>query len=59
MAVPMNAQVTMGLVVDSHNNAVLNTTTFDSVSVDVGSSPVPAPWSDQDIGGPGVPARLL
>ena len=54
MTVPMNTQVTVGLVVNSHNNAVLNTTTFDSVSVDAGSLGVPAPWSDQDIGSPGV-----
>jgi regulation of enolase protein 1 (concanavalin A-like superfamily) len=55
MAVPMNTQATTGLVVNSHNNALLNTTTFDSVSVNAGSFPVPSPWTDQDIGGPGVP----
>ncbi len=55
MAVSMNTEATTGLVVNSHNNSVLDTTTFDSVSVDTGNLPVPPPWSDEDIGNPGLP----
>ena len=55
MTVDLSTDVTVGLVVCSHNNGVLNTTTFDGVSVTAGDSPVNPPWTSQDVGDPGVP----
>lgn len=50
-----------GLVVNSHNTAVLNTSTFDNVSVGGGTTPpppppppsLPSPWTSQDVGSTG------
>ena len=44
-----NAEYLAGLAVDSHNNGVLGTATFDNVSV---TASLPSGWTDADIGGP-------
>jgi len=49
--IAMSAAVFVGLCNTSHNNAVLNTSTFDNISVTGGSAP---PWTSQDIGAVGV-----
>ena len=46
--------VTIGLFTTSHNASVLGTATFDNVSVTAGSSAVPAPWADADVGSPAL-----
>ena len=45
--------VTIGLFTTAHNAGALSTATFDNVSV-TGSSPVPSPWADADVGSPAV-----
>jgi glucose/arabinose dehydrogenase len=50
--VPMSANVYVGLVMTSNDNTVLGTATFDGVSV--GSGPLPAPWTSQDVGAVGA-----
>ena len=45
--------VTIGLFTTAHNASALSTATFDNVSV-TGSSPVPSPWADADVGSPAV-----
>jgi len=49
-SITMSASVSVGLAVSSHNNAVLGTATFDSVSI----TPYPAPWLTADVGSPGL-----
>ncbi len=44
-----NAEYLAGLAVDSHNNGVLGTATFDNVSV---AASLPSGWTDADIGSP-------
>ncbi len=44
-----NAEYLAGLAVDSHNNGVLGTATFDNVSV---TASLPSGWTDADIGAP-------
>jgi regulation of enolase protein 1 (concanavalin A-like superfamily) len=53
---PLSASATIGLAVTSHNTGVLNTSTFDNVSVTGGPPPppLPAPWSGQDVGSTGL-----
>ena len=52
----MTDPVTVGLAVTSHNPNALNTSTFTDVSVNpVGDGPLPAPWTSQDVGSPGLP----
>ena len=47
--------VTIGLFTTSHDASALSTATFDNVSVTAGgSSALPAPWADADVGGPAV-----
>ena len=46
----MAASATAGLAVASHDNTLLNTSTFDNVNVNV----LPAGWTDLDIGAPGL-----
>ena len=46
--------VTIGLFTSSHNAGALSTSTFDNVSVTAGSSPLPSPWADSDVGSPAV-----
>jgi regulation of enolase protein 1 (concanavalin A-like superfamily) len=54
--ISMAHDATIGLVVSSHNGGALNTTTFDNVIVTAdGGTPVPAPWTSADVGGPMVP----
>ena len=48
----VGANVLAGLAVTSHDTGVLNTATFDQVSVSRGSG-MPAPWTNQDIGSTG------
>jgi hypothetical protein len=50
--VPMSANVYVGLVMTSNNNTVLGTATMDGVNV--GSGPLPAPWTTQDVGAVGA-----
>jgi regulation of enolase protein 1 (concanavalin A-like superfamily) len=54
--VQMSTDVTAGLAVNSHEfSTLLNTTTFDNVSVSDGSSTpggLPAPWTGGDVGAP-------
>src|SRR5205807_10041793 len=55
VASPLGSSGLAGLAVTSQNTAVLNTSTFDNVSV--GSAPsasLPAPWVDQDVGATGL-----
>ena len=52
--VAMTDPVTVGLFVTSHNQATLNTTTFDNVTVTAGGDALPAPWASADVGAPGV-----
>src|SRR5579884_1813847 len=47
----MAAAATAGLEVCAHNNAKLNATTFDNVSV---AGKLPAGWTDADVGGPAL-----
>ena len=48
------------MIVTSHNNSVLNTSTMDNVAVTTGApptptpTPLPTPWVTQDIGSVGV-----
>jgi outer membrane protein assembly factor BamB/regulation of enolase protein 1 (concanavalin A-like superfamily) len=49
--VTLNDPITVGMFVTSHNAGQLNTSTFDNVSVTNGSSTLPSPWTDTDIGG--------
>jgi phosphatidylserine/phosphatidylglycerophosphate/cardiolipin synthase-like enzyme/regulation of enolase protein 1 (concanavalin A-like superfamily) len=64
-SVSFAASAYMGLVVNSHNTATLNTSTFDNVSVSAGSTPpppppppppssLPTPWTTQDVGSTGL-----
>ena len=47
--------VTIGLFTTSHNASALGTATFDNVSVTAGgSSALPSPWADSDVGSPAV-----
>ncbi len=56
--VQMATDVTAGLAVNSHEfSTLLNTTTFDNVSVSDGSSTpggLPAPWTGGDVGAPAL-----
>jgi regulation of enolase protein 1 (concanavalin A-like superfamily) len=46
----------IGLAVTSHRSGVLNTSTFDDVAVSAPAAPpLPAPWTDEDIGATGLP----
>ena len=48
--------VTIGLFTTAHNAGALSTATFDNVSVTAGgSSALPSPWADADVGSPAVP----
>jgi regulation of enolase protein 1 (concanavalin A-like superfamily) len=54
--IPMTGSVTTGLIVCSHNGSELNTSTFENVTVTpLGGGPLPAPWTNGDIGGPAIP----
>ena len=53
-SVPMAASVFVGLADSAHNNTLLCASSFDNVAVSPGAAPPPAPWSTQDVGGPGV-----
>ena len=51
----MTDPVTIGLFTTSHNAGALSTATFDNVSVTAGgSSALPSPWADADVGSPAV-----
>jgi glucose/arabinose dehydrogenase/regulation of enolase protein 1 (concanavalin A-like superfamily) len=50
--ISMIANVTIGLFVSSHDPGVLNTTTFDNVSVSTSAATLPAPWIGADVGTP-------
>ncbi|MGH7156538.1 MAG: PQQ-dependent sugar dehydrogenase [Candidatus Saccharimonadales bacterium] len=51
--VSMNSNAVAGLFVCSHNSSALNTTTFDNVSVTATpTGPLPAGWSQTDVGTP-------
>jgi regulation of enolase protein 1 (concanavalin A-like superfamily)/phosphatidylserine/phosphatidylglycerophosphate/cardiolipin synthase-like enzyme len=53
----MSASTNIGLAVTSHGTGVLNTSTFDNVSVSAGTSGgggLPSPWLNQDIGSTGA-----
>ncbi len=59
--VSFGATARLGLVVNSHNTGVLNTSTFDNATVTTGSAPppppppgLPAPWTNQDVGTTGL-----
>ncbi len=59
--VSFGAAANLGLVVNSHDTAVLNTSTFESVTLTIGSDPppqpppgLPTPWTTQDIGATGL-----
>ena len=49
--VSMNTSVEVGLAVTSHNNSIRAAASFDNVSL--ATTPLPAGFSDADIGGPG------
>lgn len=52
----MTSNITAGLIVCSHNGSELNTSTFNNVSITpLGGGPLPAPWTNGDIGGPAIP----
>ena len=54
--VSMTGTITAGLIVCAHNGGRLNTTTFDNVTVTpLGGGPLPAPWTNGDVGGPAIP----
>ena len=53
--VSLTDPVTIGLFNCAHNASALNTATFDNVSVTAGSSSLPSPWADADVGSPAVP----
>ena len=47
--------MTIGLFTTSHDASALSTATFDNVSVTAGgSSALPSPWTDADVGAPAV-----
>ena len=50
----MTDPVTVGLVVCSHSADALNTSAFQNVSVTSGTTGLPTPWSDTDVGTPAV-----
>jgi regulation of enolase protein 1 (concanavalin A-like superfamily) len=55
----MSSSATLGFLVNSHNTAALNTSTFDSVAVAGGPPPpppggLPSPWTNQDVGSTGL-----
>jgi len=55
----MASSANLGLLVSSHNTGALNTSTFDNVSVNAGSTPppppgVPLPWTSADVGSTGI-----
>ncbi len=52
--VSLTDPVTIGLFTTAHNAGALSTATFDNVSVTAGSSPVPSPWADADVGSPAL-----
>jgi phosphatidylserine/phosphatidylglycerophosphate/cardiolipin synthase-like enzyme/regulation of enolase protein 1 (concanavalin A-like superfamily) len=60
--VSMGSNANVGMIVNSHNTAVLNTSTFDNVGVGGAPPPppppppssVPAPWTNQDVGSTGT-----
>ena len=51
--VSLTDPVTIGLFTTSHNASALSTATFANVSV-TGSSPLPSPWADADVGSPAL-----
>lgn len=54
-SVPMNSQVLVGLFATAHNDGVLSAAAFDNVSIShTVLQPLPAAWSDTDIGGPSI-----
>ena len=56
--VSMAANVYVGLVVNSANNAALATATFDNVSIGPNAtSSLPAPWLNQDVGQVGLAGK--
>lgn len=52
---PLEGDASIGFAVTSHDNATLNTSTFDSVTFNSsdGGSGLPAPWQQTDIGNVG------
>ena len=51
--VSLTDPVTIGLFNCAHSASALNTATFDNVSVTAGgSSALPSPWADSDVGSP-------
>ncbi|MGH9411126.1 MAG: choice-of-anchor D domain-containing protein, partial [Vicinamibacterales bacterium] len=52
--VTMSADAYAGIVISSHDNSQLATTTVDHVSIGPATAP-PSPWSEQDIGSTAVP----
>ena len=52
VTIPMSANVFVGLAMSSNDNAVLGTATLDGVNIVAG--PLPAPWTNQDVGAVGV-----
>jgi len=54
--VPMAATVYVGLAVTSHDNTLLNTSTFDNVSLLTPPPPLPlpSPWTHADVGSVGL-----
>jgi len=50
----MAQNVYVGLAVNSGSSSALATATFDNVSVNAASTPLPNPWLDQDLGSVGV-----
>lgn len=56
----MSASATIGLIVNSHNTSVLNTSVFDNVSLNGTAPPpppppsLPSPWTNGDIGATGL-----
>ena len=54
--VSLTDPVTIGLFNCAHSASALNTATFDNVSVTTGgSSALPPPWADSDVGSPATP----
>jgi|GEM_PF-608354 len=57
-SISMASSVYIGMAVTSHQNAVLNTSTYDNVTVTTGSTPppsaLPTPWQTSDVGSVGV-----
>ena len=55
--ISMTGTITTGLIVCAHNGSELNTTTFDDNVTDtpLGGGPLPAPWTNTDVGSPAIP----